>query len=413
MTAASDLHARLETVLREDRGRLLAALIAVLGNFELAEEALSDAVESALVHWARNGLPDNPRGWLHKVARRKAIDRIRRQRRFADRLPEITHLAEMNEMQANEMPPEIPDERLRLIFTCCHPALEPKTRVALTLRTLGGLTTGEIARAFLDRESTMGQRLSRARTKIARAGIPFAIPDRDDWNERLGSVLAVFYLIFNEGYGASTGDSPIRANLCEEAIFLTRLMNQLRPGEPEIMGLLSLMLTTHARRAARVDDAGVTVPMACQDRSVWDRPMIIEGAAILERAMELAVPGPYQIKAAISALHAWAKNDGDTDWRQIIMLYDSLARIEPSPVVLLNRAVAIGELGDVAHALKTLDRLSLELSDYQPIHAAKAEFLTRTGQTEAAWAAYDRAIHLATNAADKAFLEQQRNRLSH
>jgi RNA polymerase sigma-70 factor (ECF subfamily) len=274
MQNAPDLNATLATVMRDDRGRLLSALIATLGDFELAEEALSDALESAVTHWVRTGIPENPIGWLLKVARRKAIDRIRRQKRFNDFIPEITHLAKLDEMDANTAIPDIPDERLRLIFTICHPALEPKTRVALTLRTLGGLSTAVVAMAFLNPEPTMGQRLSRARKKIARAGIPFITPEPEQWTERLNSVLAVIYLIFNQGYAATSGVSATRVDLCDEAIFLARLLDQLRPGESEIEGLLALLLITHARRAARQGETGDSNPLDHQDRGHWDAALI-------------------------------------------------------------------------------------------------------------------------------------------
>ena len=411
MTPAPDPQHRLDQVIRQDRGRLLAALIAVLRDFELAEDALSDALESALTHWARTGLPDNPQGWLLKVARRKAIDRLRRVKRFQDRSADIAHLAKINEMDANQPAPEIPDERLRLIFTCCHPALEPKTQIALTLRTLGGLSTSEIARAFLDQEATMGQRLSRARAKIARAGIPFAVPDAEVWDERLGSVLSVIYLIFNEGYGASSGDSPVRMSLCDEAVFLARLLNSLKPAEPEVEGLLALLLITHARGRARADGQGSSVALDDQNPDQWDRNMIDEGREILENAMARQAPGPYQIKAAISSLHAVV--DQAPDWPQIVLLYDSLLHHEPTPIVALNRAVAVAETGALDQALTSFDVLAEPLRGYQPFHAAHAEFLFRVGQTERAHVAYRRAIELTGNAADRKFLTTRQARLEH
>jgi RNA polymerase sigma-70 factor (ECF subfamily) len=410
--SAPDLHASLAKVMRQDPGRMISALIAVLGDFELAEEALSDALESALIHWARSGIPDNPIGWLLKVARRKAIDRIRRQKRFQEYAPEIAHLAELDEMDANTPRPDIPDERLRLIFTCCHPALEPKTRVALTLRTLGGLTTAEIASAFLDAEPTMGQRLSRARKKIARAGIPFTTPEPEQWAERLNSVLAVIYLIFNQGYAASSGSSPTRVDLCDEAIYLARLLDQLRPDESEIEGLLALLLITHARRSARQSESGGSVPLDEQNREKWDRGLIEEGGAILQTAVNRATPGPYQIKAAISALHTDPESGENTDWQQIVLLYDSLLRYEPTPIVALNRASALAENGGLETALKEMERLAEPLKPYQPYHAALAEYLTRDGQIARARIAYQTAISLTGNSADKAFLEARLARIS-
>ncbi|MBV1868523.1 MAG: RNA polymerase [Marinosulfonomonas sp.] len=396
--------------MREDRGRLLSALIASLGDFELAEEALSDALESALTHWARTGIPDSPIGWLLTVARRKAIDRIRRQKRFSGFNAEITHLAKMDEQDANADAPNIPDERLRLIFTCCHPALAPKTRVALTLRTIGGLSTGEIAAAFLDSETAMGQRLSRARKKISTAGIPYTPPEPEMWGERLASVLAVIYLIFNQGYAATSGTTPTRVDLCDEAIFLARLLDQLQPNEPEIEGLLALLLTTHARRAARQDRRGITVALADQDRALWDREMLGQGLELLDCAIARGASGPYQIKAAISALHVAAMSEAATDWRQIVLLYDSLLRFEPTPVVALNRATALAEAGGLEQALQEFSRLKDDLVDYQPYHAACAEYLARAGSHEASQVAYERAIALSGNDADRQFLRDRRDR---
>lgn len=405
--AAPDLHASLETVMRQDRGRLLSALISVLGDFELAEEALSDALESALIHWARSGLPDNPIGWLLKVARRKAIDRIRRAKRFREHATDIAHLAAMDELDAHEPLPDIPDERLRLIFTCCHPALEPKTRVALTLRTLGGLTTSEIAAAFLDGEPAMGQRLSRARKKITRARIPFSTPEPHQWGERVNSVLAVIYLIFNQGYGATSGALPTRVDLCDEAVFLARLLERLTPGDAEIEGLLALVLISHGRRAARVNASGGAVALDDQDRQDWDHQMIAEGRSALNRAVGRAIPGPYQIKAAISALHAEASGKPDTDWHQITLLYESLFRFEPTPIVALNRAVAMAENGALQKALLEFDQLGDMLADYQPFHAAHGEYLARDGQKGMAADAYAQAIELTGNSADRNFLRQR------
>ena len=411
MTDAPDLAAVLSRLVRADRGRLIAALIASLDDFDLAEDAFSDAVESALVHWRRTGVPDNPQGWLLRVARRKAIDRIRRQGRFRARRPELERLAQEDEAAANAEPPDIPDERLRLIFTCCHPALAPKSRVALTLRTLCGVSTGDVARAFLDKEATMGQRLSRARAKIARAGIPFAVPGPDQWDARLASVLAVIYLVFNQGHVARSGAEPLRAALCEEAIRLAAMLNDLRPDEPEVLGLLSLLLTTHARRSARLSPEGATVALDRQDRALWDGPMIARGLAHLDRALALGQPGPYQIKAAISALHAGAPRADATDWRQIVLLYDALLGHEPTAVVRLNRAVAVARVGQAELALAEIERLGRDLGDYQPYHAARADLLAGLGRRDAARAAYGRAVALTGNDADRAFLQARRDRL--
>jgi len=406
------LNATLASVMRNDRGRLISALIGALGDFELAEEALSDALESALTHWARTGIPDSPTGWLLTVARRKAIDRIRRQKRFQGYTADIAHLAKMDEMDANASAPDIADQRLRLIFTCCHPALAAKTRVALTLRTLGGLSTGEIAAAFLDAEPAMGQRLSRARKKIARARIPFVTPAPDQWGARLNSVLAVIYLIFNQGYAATSGTSPTRVDLCDEAVFLARLLDQLQPAEPEIEGLLSLLLTTHARRPARQDSSGATVALADQDHALWDHEMLGQGLDLLDRAIARGASGPYQIKAAISALHVGAAREAATDWRQIVLLYDALLGFEPTPVVALNRAAALAEAGGLDQALQEFARLSTDLADYQPYHAACAEYLARAGDHVASQAAYGRAIALSGNDADREFLQARRDKVS-
>lgn len=389
----------LDTVMREDRGRCLAALIARFGDFQLAEDALQDALAAAAQHWGQSGVPDRPQGWLLKVSGRKAIDRLRRGKRDGAGATALAVLAADPVEEEAEM---IPDHRLRLIFTCCHPALAPKTRVALTLRTLGGLTTGQIASAFLDTEPAMGQRLSRAKAKIAAAGIPFKLPESEDLPERLNSVLTVVYLIFNAGYTAGPG--PGR-DLCDEAIFLARLLNRLQPATAEVEGALALLLLTHARRAARVSD-GVSVALAEQDRLLWDRPMLREGEALLDRAVARAHPGPFQIKAAIAALHS----RDVPDWPQIAALYAGLLCHEPTPVVRLNHAVALAETGALSKALAQLDALADALADYQPFHAAHAELLVRNGQIAAALAAYGRAIALAASPADAAFLARRRNR---
>ena len=396
----------IEALVRTDRGRLLSALIARLKSFQLAEDALQDALASAVVHWGRTGLPASPQGWLLKAAMRKAIDRLRKSARENSKAAEIALLSVTE--AAETITEEIPDERLRLIFTCCHPALEPKTRVALTLRTLGGLSTAEIACAFLDTETTMGQRLSRARTKILAAGIPYAVPEPEAWSERLQSVLTVVYLIFNQGYSGL--DEPRAERLSEEAIYLARMLNDLSPNQAEIEGLLALMLVTEARRAARLDAGGTSVPIALQDRKLWDGDRIAEGLALLDVAVARRAAGPFQVKAAIAALHARSE---PPDWAQIVLLYDSLLRMEPTPVVRLNRAVALAEAGALEAALRVLEALRPVLAAYQPFHAAHAELLSRSGQTDAARAAYDRAIDLAANPSDAAFLKCRRDLVAH
>jgi RNA polymerase sigma-70 factor (ECF subfamily) len=389
----------LEGVLRQDRGRLIAALIARLRDFQLAEDALQEAAVSALSHWGRAGLPASPQGWLLKVALRKAIDRLRGSAREARKAADLSQLAR-DEADDTE-PALIPDDRLRLIFTCCHPALDPKSRVALTLRTLGGLTTGDIARAFLDAEPTMGQRLSRAKAKIAAAGIPFRLPEPEDLPDRLDAVLTVVYLIFNAGY---TAGPALGRDLCDEAIHLARMLTLLQPGEAEIEGCLALLLLTHGRRAARLRD-GETVPLSDQDRSLWDAPMLSEGRDLLDRAMARRRPGPFQIKAAIAACQC----EAPPDWPQIAALYAGLHAREPTPVIRLNHAVAIAEAGDLPAALAILSTLERDLAEYQPFHAAQAEYLGRCGQPAAARAAYDRAIALASSPADAAFLTRRRD----
>jgi RNA polymerase sigma-70 factor (ECF subfamily) len=409
MTTAPDLARHLSQMLRADRGRLLAALIGDLRSFDLAEDCLSDAVESALIHWARSGLPDRPFAWLLRVARRKAIDRLRRSRRWADREADLTVLTAAESAEPEDSMSEIPDDRLRLIFTCCHPALDAKSQVALTLRTLCGLTTPEIARAFLDTEPTMGQRLSRAKAKIAAAGIPYAVPGPDQWDARLGSVLRVIYLVFNEGYAATAGDDLIRAALCDEAIHLARILLHLRPAEPEALGLLSLMLSTHARAAARLGPDGAMIGLADQDRTRWNAGMVADSISLLDRAVALNRPGPFQIQAAIGALIARAPSHARTDWSQIADLYDALYAHEPTDVVRLNRAVARAEAGDLAAALHETEALAQTLARYQPFHAARAELLSRAGQGPAARAAYAQAMLLSGTEAERAFLARRRD----
>jgi RNA polymerase sigma-70 factor (ECF subfamily) len=338
------------------------------------------------------------------VARRKAIDRIRRNARWRDRTAELARLAQADQDAAEEPPPPIPDERLRLILTCCHPALDPKSRVALTLRSLGGLSTAEVARAFLDAEPTMAQRLSRAKAKIRDAGIRFAVPEPAEWEPRFASVLSVVYLIFNEGYSASSGEDQIRADLCEEAIYLARLVTELRPYEAEGWGLLSLLLTTHARAKARTDAEGAMVPLAAQDRRLWDRRMIEEGLAALDRALAHRRPGPFQIKAAIGALHVQADDHASTDWRQMLLLYSALVAHEPTDVVRLNRAVVLAETGAVAEALAEVEQLGPALETYQPYHAARADLLRRAGDADGARRAYGKAIELSGTEDQRRFL---------
>lgn len=385
----------LETVLRQDRGRLIAALTFRLHSLQLAEDALQEACISAHVHWSCEGLPQSPQGWIVRVAFRKALDQLRTEGRASLR-EEAMRL--VNDLLGQEDPETIPDERLRLIFTCSHPALELKSRVALTLRTVCGLSTAEIARLFLDNETTMGQRLTRAKTKIAAAGIAYAVPEPDQWDERLQAVLTTVYLVFTTGYTAGSHDS---LRLCDEALFLARLLLVLCPEQAEIEGAFALMLLTDARRMARVSRNGATVPPVEQDRNLWERDKENEGRQLLETALRRKRVGPFQVKAAISACQM---AHPIPDWPQILQLYTVLLTLEPTPVVRVNHAVALAENGHLAAALAILERLRETLADFQPFHAARAAVLAKAGHKEAACLAYTTAMALATNDCDRAFL---------
>jgi RNA polymerase sigma-70 factor (ECF subfamily) len=400
---AADISQVIDALMRRDGGRLLSNLVGSIRDFQLAEDSLQDALESALVHWTRNGLPRSPPAWIMQTARRKAIDRLRRSANFRAKSAEIAHLMEIeNQSGDDEAEEPISDERLKLIFTCCHPALEQKTRVALTLRSVCGLRTEEIADAFLDSHDAMAQRLVRARHKITAAGIPFEVPGPEGWSQRLESVLAVIYLIFNEGY-ASSGGEHIRIDLCEEAIRLGRILNDLKPKEPEVEGLLALMLLHHARHAARLDADGAIVSLEDQDRSLWNRGEIAEGGSLVELALKRARPGPYQLQAAIVAIHADSPSFAETDWEEIALLYGVLCRMSPNPVFELNRIVAISYDEGPEPALARLAAIAPMLTQYQPFHAVQADLLARLGRKDEAHLSYQLAHDLSQTEAERRY----------
>jgi RNA polymerase sigma-70 factor (ECF subfamily) len=408
-TAQKAAAEQVERIFREEHGRVLAALISRFEDFDLAEDALQDALVNALESWKINGIPNNPGAWLTTVAWRRAIDRIRRSTTLERGLDTLDPPVSQEEPEMDDT--QIPDDRLKLMFTCCHPSLALETQVALTLHTLGGLKTSEIARAFLVPEPTMAQRLARARAKIRNAGIPYRVPPIDLLPERLDALLAVIYLIFNEGYSATSGDEPIRKELCLEAIRLCRVLIALMPGNAETCGLLALMLLHDSRRGTRLNAAGELVLLEEQDRTRWDREKIQEGIAVLDQAIALGDPGPYQVQAAISALHAEAPTGEATDWRQIAALYNTLARMTPSMVVEVNRAVALamaaGTPDGMGAGLKMLLRQEHQADGFYPYHAARADLLRRLNQREAAADAYQRALALCGNKAERAYLQRR------
>lgn len=404
-------HAAIDRIFREEHGRVVAALVRRLGDIDAAEEAAGDALLVALERWPVDGVPPNPGGWLTTTAARKGIDRIRREQRR-----DAKHQAAL--MLEDDTPHEptgvVEDDRLRLVFSCCHPALAPEARVALTLRLLGGLTVAEIAQAFLVPEATMAQRITRAKAKIKGAGIPFRVPGPDDLVERVGAVMAVVYLVFNEGYLSSSADAPIRAELTGEAIRLGRLLRHLLPDDPEVAGLLALMLLVESRRGSRVA-GGELVPLGEQDRGGWDRAMIAEGHALVRECLERNRPGRYQVMAAVNAVHTDAPTAADTDWAQVAALYTQLLALDPSPIVELNRAIAVAELDGPAVALADVDRLPARapaLSSYHAFHATRADLLRRLGRSAEAREAYDAAIAATDNAAEVAYLTRRRDQLA-
>jgi len=406
---ALDAAEAVEATYRSDWGRIVATLIGLIGDFDLAEECAQEAFTAAVDQWRVSGVPEFPRAWIVQTARHKAIDRIRRKARFEEKLESYATSGLVREVEEPDYDTnEIPDDRLRLIFTCCHPALAPEAQVALTLRTLCGLETDEIARAFLVPEATMAQRLVRAKRKIRDAGIPYTVPEMNDMAARVKAVLTVIYLVFNEGYAATRGGPLLRTDLCTEAIRLGRLLRSLiRPRPPaEATALVALMLLQDARRDARIDEAGDLIILEEQDRSRWDRRQIDEALPLVEEAFR-GGPGPFALQAGIAALHCQAARAEDTDWRQIVVLYDLLERVQPSPIVSLNRAVAVAMANGPREGLALIDALAAgdHLADYHLLHAARADLLRRLGSAVEAAKSYQRALELVTNDSERRFLE--------
>jgi RNA polymerase sigma factor (sigma-70 family) len=393
---AETTSAALARVFREESGTLLAALVRILGDFDVAEELVQDAFVAAATHWPAEGIPKRPGAWLLTVARRRALDRLRRDARYRDKLPLLKQPIQRE-----------PDDRLRLIFTCCHPALARDAQIALTLRTVCGFSVAEIARAFVTNEATVAQRLARARRKIAEAGIPYRIPRAEDLDARLGEVLTVLYLVFSEGYLASAGDLPARRDLENDADWLAELLSKLLPDEPEVLGLLALIRLHRARGAARFDPEGMLIPLRSQDRSRWDHQAIAAASRLLISAGRFKRPGPFQIQAAIVACHAEALTWEATDWEQILALYDALLAVAPSPVASLNRAIAVRFVEGARLALDQVDALATALGGYRLFHATRAELLRDLGRPDEARLADARALALTTNSGERRLLEQR------
>ncbi|MNM87122.1 RNA polymerase sigma factor [compost metagenome] len=411
--AALPLRDLVDAIYRQESRRVLATLIRLLGDFDRAEEALHDAFAAAVEQWRRDGVPANPRAWLVSTGRFKAIDNLRRRVRFDASLEQIAHQLEIDSQAQEEDAEELQDDRLRLIFTCCHPALAPDAQVPLTLREICDLKTEEIARAYLVAPATIAQRIVRAKTKIRDTRIPYQVPSQAELPERLASVLRVIYLVFNEGYSASSGDSLTRTDLCAEAIRLGRLLLELLP-EPEVMGLLALMLLHDSRRKARTDERGELVLLEDQDRSLWNREQIDEGRQLIARALASQGFGPYCLQAAISAVHAAAADVAGTDWAQIVGLYDALLRIQPSPVIELNRAVALAMRDGPQAGLDVVDAILErgDLADYHLAHAARADFCRRLGRNDEARESYRKALDLTRQEPERRFLEQRLRELT-
>jgi RNA polymerase sigma-70 factor (ECF subfamily) len=413
--SVADVREAITRVHHEEWARVVAALTRRFGDLDIAEEAAAEAFATAVERWPADGLPPNPGAWLTTTANRKAIDRIRRENKRDDKQKEARTL--WDDPAAPSLPPgAVDDDRLRLIFTCCHPALAMQTRVALTLRMVAGLTMPEIARAFLMQESAMGQRITRAKAKIKAARIPYRVPSADDLPARVSGVLAVLFLVFNEGYLATGPDTdPVRHDLTAEAIRLTRLIRTLLPDDGEVSGLLALMLLTEARRTARVSADGELVALGEQDRGAWDTELIAEGHRLVRERLAAAAagvaPGRYQILAAINAVHTSARDVRDTDWSQVVALYDQLVHLDPSPIIALNRAIAVAEIDGPQVALATVDRLEGKLAGYHAYHATRADLLRRLGQSRQSRAAYDKAIELAGNTAETVALTRRRDQL--